>query len=234
MHSRWCLAMKTSFFRRWIAACAVGELIGIGVATVAALALSSLTGEPQTLAARLGVLTAFAGVGAIEGGALAYLQWRVLRGRLPQLPAGEWTGATIAIAVAGWIAGMAPSLFVAQPSVPPVDPGLAVIMTLAAGAGGAAGLCFGAAQWLVLRRYSAHAARWIWIHLPAWALAMSAIFLGASVPDADWAPWTIMLAGLTGGILGGVLLGAVTGLVACRLRPKDDAEAQSHIAGRAA
>jgi hypothetical protein len=107
-------------------------------------------------------------------------------------------------------------------------------MMLAAGAGGAAGLCFGAAQWLVLRRYSAHAARWIWIHLPAWALAMSAIFLGASLPDADWAPWAIMLAGLSGGILGGVLLGAVTGLVARGLTPKDDVEAQPPIAVRAA
>ena len=100
--------------------------------------------------------------------------------------------------------------------------------------GVAAGLCFGAAQWFVLRRYAPHAGRWIWIHLPAWALAMSAIFLGASVPDADWAPWAIMLAGLTGGILGGMLLGAVTGLVACGLRPKDDVEAQPPIAVRAA
>ena len=102
------------------------------------------------------------------------------------------------------------------------------------GLGNLAGLCFGAAQWFVLRRYSAHAARWIWIHLPAWALAMSAIVLGASVPDADWPPWAIMLAGLTGGILGGVLLGAVTGLVARALRPKDDVEAQPPIAVSAA
>jgi len=44
------------------------------------------------------------------------------------------------------------------------------------------------------------------------------------LPDADWAPWAIVLAGLTGGILGGVLLGAVTGLVARGLRPKDALE----------
>ena len=218
--------MKTSFYRRWVIACAEGELIGSGVATVAALAVSASIGEPQTLATRLSVLTAFAAVGVIEGGALAYLQWRVLRSRLPRLPVGSWTKATIAIAVVGWIAGMAPSLFVAQSSVPPVDPGLPSILLLAAGAGGAAGLCFGAAQWLVLRRYVAHATRWIWIHLPAWALAMSAIFLGASVPNADWPAWTIGVAGIGGGVLGGVLLGAVTGLVARELRPKEDMYSQ--------
>ena len=226
--------MRASFYRRWIAACAAGELTGIGTATVAAVAFNSWFGEPHSVPARLALLAAFAAVGAVEGGALAYLQWRVLRSRLPRLRATEWIGATVAVAVAGWIAGMTPSLFVAQSSAPSGEPGLAFILALATAAGGAAGLCFGAAQWFVLRRYAPHAGRWIWIHLPAWALAMSAIFLGASVPDADWAPWAIMLAGLTGGILGGMLLGAVTGLVACGLRPKDDVEAQPPIAVRAA
>jgi len=215
--------MRASFYRRWIAACTAGELIGIGTATVAAVALNSWFGEPQSVSARLALLAAFAAVGAVEGGALAYLQWRVLRSRLPRLRATEWIGATVAVAVAGWIAGMTPSLFVAQSSAPSVEPGLAFILALAAAAGGTAGLCFGAAQWFVLRRYALQAGRWIWIHLPAWALAMAAIFLGATVPEAEWTPWAIGITGIIGGILGGVLLGVVTGLVARELSPSESA-----------
>jgi hypothetical protein len=225
--------MRASFYRRWVAACAAGELIGIGTATVAAIALNSLFGEPQSLSARLALLAAFAVVGAVEGGALAYLQWRVLRSRLPRLRAAEWIGATVAVAVAGWIAGMTPSLFVAQSPAPSGEPGLAFILALAAAAGGAAGLCFGAAQWFVLRRYASHASRWIWIHLPAWALAMAAIFLGATIPDAEWTPWAIGIAGAIGGILGGVLLGVVTGLVARELSPRERA-VQQRVVSQAA
>jgi NAD(P)-dependent dehydrogenase (short-subunit alcohol dehydrogenase family) len=98
------------------------------------------------------------------------------------------------------------------------------VLLLAATAGGAAGLCFGAAQWFVLRRHAERAHRWIWIHVPGWALGMAGIFLGASVPSADWPSWAIAVSGASGGALGGLLLGAVTGVVAQRLTPWIDDE----------
>ena len=52
------------FYPRWIAACAAGELVGIGAATAAALAINGLIGEPSSTAARLLTLAAFAAVGA--------------------------------------------------------------------------------------------------------------------------------------------------------------------------
>jgi retinol dehydrogenase-12 len=55
--------------------------------------------------------------------------------------------------------------------------------------------------------------------VPAGALAMTAIFLGASLPAIEWSPWSIALTGVTGGLLGGILLGAVTGIVAQDLQP---------------
>lgn len=60
---------------------------GIGVATGAALAVNALIGEPQSNRARLVTLVTFAVVGAVEGTALAGLEWRVLRDRLPRLRA---------------------------------------------------------------------------------------------------------------------------------------------------
>lgn len=212
------------FYRRWIAACTAGELVGIGTATGTALAANAWIGEPGSTLARLATLTTFAVVGVVEGGALAFLQWQVLRSRLPRLRAGEWIAPTVAIAVAGWVIGMTPSLFLAGPPAPssavaPVDPPLVVVMLLAAVAGAVAGLCFGAAQWFVLRRHAEQAHQWIWIHVPAWALAMAAIFLGAAVPSAEWPGWAIGVSGVGGGVLGGLLLGAVTGLVSRRLTP---------------
>jgi hypothetical protein len=207
------------FYHRWVAACTGGELIGIGVATAAALLVNAWLGEPQSLASRLGVLALFAMVGLVEGGALAWLEWRVLRTRLPRLPARQWVGVTAAVAIIGWIVGMTPSLFVNGAEAAPAEPPLARILLMAAMAGGAAGLCFGAAQWLVLRRYAERAHRWIWIHLPAWALAMAAIFLGAALPGSDWEAWMIGVSGVAGGALGGSLLGVVTGVVAESLMP---------------
>jgi hypothetical protein len=135
----------TSFYRRWVVACAAGELIGIGAATGVALLVNTLIGEPQSLRARLLTLGAFAVVGWIEGAALAGLQWRVLRERLPQLRPRSWVGATVAIAVIGWIAGMSPSLFLYGETTIRPEPALSSIVLPAAAAGAAAGLCFGAA-----------------------------------------------------------------------------------------
>jgi len=209
------------FYRQWVLACAAGELIGIGTATMAGMGVNAWIGEPQSNTARLIVLATFGGVGAIEGGALAALQWNVLRRRLPRLRLTEWSVPTIIIATTGWIAGMSPSLWLAHANtpVPPAEPALMVVLMLAALTGAAAGLAFGAAQWFVLRRHAELAHRWIWIHAPAWALGMGAIFLGASLPNADSSRWTIASCGLAGGALGGVLLGAVSGIFAKQLTP---------------
>lgn len=212
----------STFYLRWVGACAAGECIGIGAAAGTAVAMNSWLGEPASTSARLAALAIFAVVGAVEGGALGFLQWRVLRDRLPRLRALEWMTPTVLLAVAGWLVGMTPSLFFAPAAIassPSPEPPLAVVLLIAAAAGAVAGLAFGAAQWLVLRRHAERAWAWIWVHLPAWALAMAAIFLGASVPTADWAPVAIAVSGTAGGVLGGVLLGAVTGLVARRLTP---------------
>jgi hypothetical protein len=178
------------FYLRWVTACTIGELVGIGTATAAGLSVNVWIGEPVSTIGRLAVLGIFAVVGVIEGGALAFLQWRVLRSRLPRLGAGEWMAATIAIAVAGWLIGMTPSLFFAgmpdaSAADAPVEPPLPVVLALAAMAGAAAGLCFGAAQWFVLRRHAERSVVWIWIHVPAWGLALAAIFLGATIPTPD-------------------------------------------------
>lgn len=87
------------------------------------------------------------------------------------------------------------SLFINHEATVQEERSLGVVLLMAAMAGAGAGLCFGAAQWLVLRRHAERASRWIWIHVPAWALAMSAIFLGASLPASGSSSWFIALTG---------------------------------------
>jgi hypothetical protein len=207
---------------RWITACALAELIGIGVAGAAAVTMQAAIGEPTTPGMRWAALALFAAVGAIEGSALGILQWRVLRDRLPRLRVGEWAGVTIAVAVVGWLGGMAGPLFAggsAEGDAAASEPSLLAITLLAAGTGAAAGAVFGAAQWLVLRRHAVHGGRWIAIHVPGWAAAMAAIFVGAALPAPGWPLWQIVLSGAAGGTLGGALLGAITGVVVRRLEP---------------
>ena len=67
---------------------------------------------------------------------------------------------TVGLAMAGWIVGMTPSLFVSQePTAAQEEPGLMLVLLMAALAGAGAGICFGAAQWFILRRHAERAAR---------------------------------------------------------------------------
>jgi hypothetical protein len=208
-------------YRRWITACTLGELIGIGVAGATAVGLQRAFGDPRSWAGRLGLLAVMGAVGAIEGAALAGFQWRVLRERLPRLRAAEWMTPTVAVAVAGWVLGMAGPIFTAgEGDAPSPEPGLPFVLLIAAAIGAGAGACFGAAQWWVLRRHAEAALRWVPIHAAGWAAAMAAIFLGASLPSARWPMAAVILSGAAGGVLGGFLLGVITGLVARSLAPR--------------
>jgi hypothetical protein len=225
------LDQRGRFRVRWVLACAVAELVGIGAAAAVAVTLQQVMGHPGTALQRWAALAALAGAGAIEGGALGWLQWRLLRQRLPHLRKGEWVGVTVAVAVLGWVAGMAGPLFGARAGGG-AEPGVGLVMALAAALGAGAGVCFGAAQWLVLRNHAQRSARWIAIHVPGWAAAMSVIFLGASLPDAGWAPVAILAAGMGGGLAGGTLLGAITSGVASGLQPWGDERQQVRAPAR--
>ena len=215
---------------RWIAGCALAECLGIGTAGAVAVLFERMFGAPQTWAGRAAVLGAMALAGAVEGSALGFAQWRELRWRVPTLQVRAWLGVTVAAAVIGWGAGMSGPVLAgagdgsasgsaAAASAASAEPPLAVILLMSAGVGVAAGLFFGGAQWLVLRRHVAReqARRWVVINAAAWAPAMAAIFAGASIPSAQWSLQAIVASGAAGGLVGGTLLGVVTLPVASRL-----------------
>jgi hypothetical protein len=100
-------------WRDWTVSCALGEFIGIGLAGIVATIMIAGMGEPQTPLQAWSSYGAMVAVGAVEGSAIGYFQWRVLRRLFPAMTARAWVGATLAVAVLGWAVGMLPSTLTA-------------------------------------------------------------------------------------------------------------------------
>jgi hypothetical protein len=196
---------------RWTAACVAGELIGIGTAAAVLTNLSS------PIWAWLGAI----GAGTVEGFALGGLQWLALRRKLAALPARRWVGATVALAVTGWAAGMLPSTLAGEDTGGSAGtaPAAWLLALLAVAGGLAGGAAVGAVQAWAMRGYATGRRGWVAVNAAGWALALCWIFLFAALPAADWPWWTIAGSGLLAGAASGITVGVVTGMWLPRLRP---------------
>ena len=213
-----------SYGRKWALHCALGELLGIGAAGLIAFTANQLLGEPVTMPQKLTVLIFMLGAGALEGSILGYLQWRVLHARIPQLPALEWMGWTIAVAVLGWFLGTLPGLFLqnsafsnnSQASLA-VPQNFIILSLLTLGLGLLMGALFGLFQWFSLKKYVPKAGKWIPANAIGWGLGLGWIYLAASWPDENTQLPYIILAGILGGMMAGLSVGIVTGIYLVRL-----------------
>ena len=210
---------------RWTLACTAGELLGIAVAATMAVLLIRYGGEPETYAARFGVLAVMTLAGALEGVALGSFQWVVLRRSVPSVPARAWIGVTLGIAAFGWLLGIIPPLFLfdASAGVPPPEvPDVWVLVGGAALLGLGLGALLGGAQALVLRRHSEGALAWTVANAIGWAVGMAVLFGIAGLVPAGAGPVLGLVYGAAGGICSGVAVGSVTGLVLVRLQTRRD------------
>jgi hypothetical protein len=204
-----------AYWRKWTQHCAAGELLGIGVAGGIAFVVNQTLGEPVSLLEKGIVLGSMVLAGAIEGTLLGWFQWRVLKERIPLLPAREWIEWTVAIAMLGWLLGTLPSLFwieapADQASAPEISPVLLALGSIAMGLG--LGALFGGFQWMALRKYVTGAGRWIVANALGWGLGLGWIYLAASLPDERTSFPIIVGLGIAGGLLAGLSVGAVTGV----------------------
>lgn len=213
---------RPRLWRDWTLACVAGEVVGIGIAGLAAGVLLSTIGEPVTAVERWGAFGLLVGAGALEGLALGGFQWRVLRRAFPAIRARQWVGVTVVVAVGGWVLGMLPSTLSAPAASggEPFDPPLALVALGAIAGGAAAGLVFGAAQWTVLRHHTPEARRWIGANALGWALGIGWIYVAASLPPEGSAPLAVAAFGIAGGLLSGLSMGGVTGRTLTRLTPE--------------
>lgn len=211
---------------RWVVSCAAGEVVGITVAATLAVGARVVLGEPDDIATAAVVLAAAVAGGVVEGLAVGWFQWRVLRLALPTVPARAWTGATVAVAAAFWFLGMLPNTIAAigtdaTSSAPAGEAGPPMVLVVAAGVvgGAVAGAFFGLAQWSVLHRHATPARGWIWANALGWAVALGWIMLAATLPTAE-TPLPLVIAGGTlGGLAAGISVGIVTGWCFVKLRP---------------
>jgi hypothetical protein len=209
---------QDAFYGRWVFANTWSEALGLGATFVGGSLAAPLMARSDTLAVLLcAFLAIFLGT-VVEGVLVGIAQERVLAGRLREIPRGAWVAATAVGAGLAWALGMIPSTLLALMDTgatdgPMVEPGPLVQYSLAAGLGLVAGPILAAAQWTVLRRYTAHAGRWLWANAAAWAVGMPLIFLGMDrVPWNGPAPITYLAIYLVCAAAG-LVVGAIHGMV---------------------
>ncbi|HWI42388.1 MAG TPA: hypothetical protein VNS81_02135 [Nocardioides sp.] len=190
----------------WVRACILAEAVGMTAAAAAARLGTWLADEraaPGWLV--LGIVVAG---GLVEGGALGVLQARVLRHDVGRAGARAWALATLAVAGLGWAAASAPATL--SPDDGGSTPPLVLVLCGAAALGAAMGAVLGAAQAGAVRHAPRRPRRWIRASTLGWAVAMPAIFLGATIVPAGWPAWVVTAVGTATGIAAGSVLGVLT------------------------
>lgn len=214
------LLSPRAFWLRWVAANAIGELVGLGVVAGIGLLLFRQFADPQSWQQAALVAVAFVGLGAFEGFAVGLAQAAVLRRLVPAVRG--WVGATVIGAMVAWVVGMLPSTLARMlgpaGDAPVPEPPLWLVLLLSAGLGAVAGPVLAAFQWRSLRR-ALRTRAWVWLpaNAAAWSLGMPVIFLGAQANEATSDPALMaLMVGLA--LLGaGAVVGAVHGWFLLRL-----------------
>jgi hypothetical protein len=206
---------------RWVAACSVGEVVGLAVAAGATVGMTLAGGDAPSLGWRILTLAVVGAGGAVEGLAVGLAQAWALRPHLPGLPTGPWVGATVVVAVMLWLAASVPAKLLAGDGADADGgPGTALTLVLAAVLGTVAGLLFGGAQAWVLRRAAMRVRGWVGANAAGWAAAMVWIFAWAGGLPEGAGVGAALAAGAGAGVGSGLLVGAITGVAVVRLRPR--------------
>lgn len=209
-----------NFWRDWILANSLAELIGLGGVAALGYTLVGFVGEPQGAMVFV-VSSVFVVLGALEGGAVGFGQaWALAKNGIS---IEGWCKATIVGAVVAWALGMAPSTIMSfvqsgTNDTSPIELQLWQRLVFASVLGVVAGPVLAYFQWRVLRRYLEIGALW-WLpaNSAAWALGMPIIFLGVHfvAASSNWIS-SVALAGATL-LFAGAVVGAVHGAVLLRL-----------------
>ncbi len=196
---------------RWTLATAAGEFVGFAVPAavgpVAVRALVGLSPVPRALA----TLALLALAGVVEGAALGYAQWLILRRALPAIAARAWVLPTAVAAGIAYVLGLLPS------TLSDLGASFGTILPAAVLAALLLLVSIGFAQWLTLRHHVPRAGWWILANAAAWAAGLTVpIAAVALVPDSS-PTIAYIAAGLVSGWVMGLVVGAITGIALVRL-----------------
>jgi hypothetical protein len=209
---------KWNLWLRWVAANAVGEMVGLGLTFTAGIGLF-LGIEPQNLIQ----VFLFAGLatatGVIEGFVIGLAQWLVLRRVKPGITRRAWITATLAGALMAWFLGSLPSSLAGQQAQTTStgnagleEPAFALLLVMAAGMGLALGLVLAFPQWLVLRKHTQRAIWWLPANSVAWAAGMPIVFAAVGWAYDAGSLWKGVLVMAVSLWATGVVVGAIHGI----------------------
>ncbi len=206
---------------RWVAANALGEMVGLGATTaVIALAFSGLDEQAGVGSVLLLFLLAVAS-GAIEATVVGLGQWWAMHPWFPAITRRAWWLATLIGALIAYVLGYLPSTLMSLGSDTSqsqiTEPPQWVVLLLAAGLGAVAGAVLSFAQWRALRSRVPRAGWWVPANMLAWAAGMPVIFWGIDAAQKvdSLAQMILLLAGFL--LLSGAVVGGIHGAVLVRL-----------------
>lgn len=218
---------KRTLWLRWVVANGLGEMLGLGLTfAVGAWVIFSLEVQHPSQVILLTFVVAVAS-GAIEATLVGFLQWWALRPWFPGITRLAWWRATLIGALVAYVLGYSPSVLIdltgqASPAAGnATEPGIGLVLLLAAGLGLVGGAVLSFAQYLVMRRSVRSASIWIPANMLAWLVGMPLIFWGIDTAQKlDALLWVFpFIAGVL--LLTGVLVGSIHGVFLV------------HLAGRA-
>ena len=213
---------------RWVAANALGEMVGLGATSaVIALAFSGLDEQAGVGSVLLLFLLAVAS-GAIEATVVGLAQWWAMHPWFPAITRRAWWLATLVGALVAYVLGYLPSTLMSlgsdasQSQV--TEPPQWMVLLLAAGMGAVAGAVLSFAQWRALRNRVLHAGWWVPANMLAWLAGMPIIFWGIDAAQKGQPLPQMIL--LMGGclLLSGAVVGGIHGAVLVRLTGPTDSE----------
>lgn len=204
------------FWRQWVAANALAETVGLGASAL--LWIAFLFGVEQRYGILVSAVVVVLGSTLLEGAAVGFAQWWVLRKALPRMRWQAWVAATAIGAFVAWTLGMIPSTALALSAEtsagPPPEVSDLLMYSLAALMGIVLGPVLGAPQWWILRRYLRDAWWWIPAQSAAWAVGMVVIFLGVGMIPVEGGVTALVALIVLGSLaVAGALVGAIHGTV---------------------
>jgi hypothetical protein len=208
---------------RWVAANALGEMLGLGLTFAVGVVILSSLGSQQSVLVILGSFMVAVGSGAIEATLVGLAQWWAMHPWFPMITLGDWWLATLIGALVAYVMGYLPSTLMSlgeqasQTQVPAAEPSQLLVLLLAAGLGAIGGAVLSFAQWLTMRHKVPQASLWIPANMLAWLVGMPLIFWGIDAAQKlGGLFWLIsFMAGVL--LLTGLVVGAIHGTFLVRL-----------------
>ncbi|AFY55522.1 hypothetical protein Riv7116_3043 [Rivularia sp. PCC 7116] len=205
MHKHYRLKENNSLklWERWVLASTIAQIIGWIVIAYFSQATNEFVNENTYKVLLL--------VGTVEGLALGFAQWLVLRRYIRY--ASYWIFFTIAGVLISWFMGLTISAVIGLFYVANFYQEMTTLVEKVALLGAAVGTVIGYAQWLILKTVNKQAIWWVTANALAWSLGLVVAFFGAGInKSSGFSLYPSFVTVATGAVMG-IMISSITGIV---------------------